>query len=332
MGREILFVGPQQVEVHAYTDPPLGNSQIGGRTLATLISPGTEIAWLAAGDYPVRPGYAAVFEVDQVGEDVHDVAVGDRMLCMGGHRSTQQVDRRFAVPLPAGMAPSTATVARLMAVSMTTLMTTSARPGDPVVVAGAGPVGYLAAQICRIAGYEVAVAEPDPRRRAAVAASGIQDVFAAMPLEVSKYAGRTALVIDCSGHEQAALDGCNLVRKRGEVVLVGVPWKARTNILAHQLLHAVFFRFVVLRSGWEWEIPVASRDFVWEELLEGYNNAPHSTMGGLSRALAWLAEGRIPLAGLVTTASSSDPAAVYKALVSGEIEAPFVVLDWISAD
>jgi threonine dehydrogenase-like Zn-dependent dehydrogenase len=331
MGREIVFTGPRQVERYVYADPPLGPAEIAGRTLATLVSPGTETAWLAEGAYPIRPGYAAVFEVERVGSGVTDVSVGDVMLCMGGHRSTQQLDRRFAVRVPPGMSPGTATVARLMAVSMTTVMTTKARPGDRVVVAGAGPVGYLAAHIGRIAGYEVAVVEPDEGRRAAVLRSGIREVFPAMPLDDPSFAGKVALVIECSGHERAALDACNVVRKRGEVVLVGVPWKARTDILAHQILHAVFFRFVVLRSGWEWEIPVVSRDFVWEELLEGYNNAPHSTMGGLARALAWLEAGRVPLDGLTTTADPSDPATVYAALASGSIREPFVVLDWASS-
>lgn len=53
------------------------------------------------------------------------------------------------------------------------------------------------------------------------------------------------------------------------------------------------YDYVTLRSGWEWELPIHNRIFLWEELLEGYNNAPHSIFGGFSRALEWLAEGRI---------------------------------------
>ncbi|ESY89372.1 hypothetical protein X741_30960 [Mesorhizobium sp. LNHC229A00] len=122
----------------------------------------------------------------------------------------------------------------------------------------------------------------------------------------SAYAGSIALVIDCSGHEQAVLDACKVVRKRGEVVLVGVPWKANTGILAHEILHAVFFNFVVLRSGWEWDVPVLARAFVWEELYDGYNNAPHSTYTGLAKALKWLSEGRVPVDGLVRSQNPSD--------------------------
>ena len=49
-------------------------------------------------------------------------------------------------------------------------------------------------------------------------------MLTAVPVEDPAYAGEVELVIECSGHEQAAFDGCRIVRKRGEVVLVGAPW------------------------------------------------------------------------------------------------------------
>jgi threonine dehydrogenase-like Zn-dependent dehydrogenase len=213
-------------------------------------------------------------------------------------------------------------------VSMTTLMTTTARPGEKVIVCGAGPVGYLAAHQCRIAGYDVTIIEPDQSRREQALASGIAVALSAMPVEDPTYQGKVALVIDCSGHEKAVLDGCKVVRKRGEVVLVGVPWKAHTDELAHEILRAVFFNYVVLRSGWEWEVPILSRGFVWEELYEGYNNAPHSTFSGLSTALKWLAEDRVPIAGMFRTMNPKDPAEVYRRLLNKEVQEPFIILDW----
>lgn len=331
MGSEIVFTGKRQFALEGYQDPPLAPAEVRGRTLATLISPGTELAWADTGNFPLRPGYAAVYEAEEIGRDVTGISKGDRLLSMGGHRSTQQFDQRYILKLSEGMAPELAVLARLMGVSMTTLMTTAARPGDKVIVTGAGPVGYLAAHQCRIAGYEVTVVEPDPSRSAQARASGLT-VVPKVPVEHPGFAGKVALVIDCSGHEGAALDGCKVVRKKGEVVLVGVPWKAHTSILAHEILHAVFFNYVQLRSGWEWEVPIVGRDFVWEELYEGYNNAQHTTMTGLAKALMWLDRGHVPVDGLIRSFSPADPAAVYGALLNREVPEPFVVLDWASAD
>lgn len=114
----------------------------------------------------------------------------------------------------------------------------------------------------------------------------------------------------------------------GESVLVGVPSRRLTDLTAHDLTHAVFFGMITLRSGWEWELPISGRGFVWEELLEGYNNAPHSLMGGFARALEWLNEGQISLEGLVRSLSPGDPVTLYDDIASRRIAEPFLVLDW----
>lgn len=328
MPKEVVFPAKSKFELAVYQDAPLGPDEIRGTTVATLISQGTEIGWANGNDFPIRPGYAAVFRVDEVGPEVTDAEVGDLRFSMGYHRQTQQCAARFTMPVPDGMSPEVALLTRLMGVSMTTLMTTKARTGDKVIICGAGPVGILAAHNFRIGGYDVAVVEPDALRRAQAEQSGISQTFAAMPLDDGAYLGKVALVVDCSGHEAAVLDGCKIVRKRGEVVLVGVPWKAYTNLKAHDILNAVFFNFVELRSGWEWDVPILSRDFVWEELLEGYNNAPYSTFGGFERAMTWLGQGHVNTAGLLAKVSPANPSEVYSQIMGRAIEEPFIVYDW----
>jgi threonine dehydrogenase-like Zn-dependent dehydrogenase len=96
----------------------------------------------------------------------------------------------------------------------------------------------------------------------------LKRVLPAAPL-TDAIRGKVALVVECSGHEQAVLDACNIVRPQGEVVLVGVPWVPKTSLLAHDILRAVFFNYVILRSGWEWSLPLHERNFIWEELYEG---------------------------------------------------------------
>jgi len=58
---------------------PLEPHEIAGRTLATLISPGTELAAHFMGDtFPVVGGYAAVFQIEETGSDVRDFQFGDK--------------------------------------------------------------------------------------------------------------------------------------------------------------------------------------------------------------------------------------------------------------
>ncbi|MEO6609683.1 MAG: NAD-binding protein, partial [Aestuariivirga sp.] len=215
MGQEIVFTGKGRVELQHFDQEPLGQTEVRGRTVVSLISPGTELAWLNDGNYPLRPGYAAIFKAEELGASVRGVAKGDLLLCMGGHRSIQCFDEKYTIKVPPNLPAAQAVIARLMGVSMTTLMTTMARPGDIVLICGAGPVGYLAAHQFAHCGYDVTVIEPDVSRQEQMRSSGIQKVLSAVPVGDAAYDGKVALVVDCSGHEKAVLDGCKVVRKKG---------------------------------------------------------------------------------------------------------------------
>jgi threonine dehydrogenase-like Zn-dependent dehydrogenase len=287
-----------------------------------LISAGTELAGAYQGtSFPRTPGYAAVFEVEAVGAEVRDVAPGDRAFCMGPHRSFQRQSRERVVPVPAGLSPEVATFARMMSVSMSTLTTTTARPPQMVVVTGLGLVGHLAAQIFDRCGYEVIACDPVPARRAFAEQAGLRRVLADVPVEHADVAGKVALVLECSGHEAAALAGCRVVRKGGEVVQIGAPWRRQTEITAHEILHAVFHNYVVLRSGWEWELPLQTTDF-----------RTGSIFANLAAALQWLSEGRVRVDPLFTMVSPRDAQQAYQDLLHRRGDRLAVVFDWRGID
>jgi len=307
------------VEIPAHPEP----NEVRGRTLVSLVSPGTELSWNYLGNggqFPSTPGYAAIFEAEEIGSNVKGIKPGQRLFCMGKHRNIQQHAADKVVPVPDGLAPQEAVLARLMGVTMTTLMTTAARPGDVVLITGAGPVGYLCAHLFRISGYNVTVLDPESTRRNIAKESGLSNVLSAVS-EDEKLKGTVALAIDCSGHEQAVLDGAGVVRKGGEVVLVGVPWKRCTDLTAHALLNVIFHNYVILRSGWEWELPRHSSDF-----------RPHSIHGGFRMALRWLAEHRIPSIGIIALHRPQDAQSVYQGLLHHKAEGLFQVFDWQQAE
>jgi threonine dehydrogenase-like Zn-dependent dehydrogenase len=254
---------------------------------------------------------------EEIGSDLKDIKEGTVFFCNGNHKSFQQRKIIDAVNVPDCLAPEKAVIARLIGVSMTTLITTTARPGDIVVVTGAGPVGYLAAQIFFISGYDVIIVEPDAGRREIVKKSCGLKAVEKIPLEDKSVCGNVALVVECSGHEQAVLDACRAVRKRGEVVLVGVPWQRKTDIYAHELLYEVFHKYVVLRSGWEWEIPHQSSDF-----------RPHSIYSGYQMALKWLAEGKVKFDGLSALLDPREAQDAYQDLLNRRAKGLFQIFDW----
>lgn len=303
------------VEMEPAGDLP--SRKIRGHTLYTVVSQGTELASGFLGkNFPAGLGYAAVFEVDEVGAEVTDWKPGDRAFCMGPHRSRQEVSASDAVPLPKDLPGEHGPFARLMGVSMSTLITTRARPGDRVVVTGLGPVGYLAAHAFARGGYRVLGVEPNPERLAAAKASGLT-VLGAVPEKEEDSAKAVSLVVECSGHEQAVLDAAKLVRKGGEVVLVGVPWAKRTEITSFDLLHAVFHNYVYLRSGWEWELDRHQQEFRTGSIYQNFRTA-----------MDWLAQGAIPLAGQYAIESPRDAQKVYTEMAENCRKPLFTVFDW----
>lgn len=319
----ITITREEMAELLPVEMPPasLGPDEVKGRTLVSLVSPGTELSWNylgKGGQFPNTPGYAAVFQAEEIGSNVKGIKSGDRLFCTGGHRSIQQHAANSVVPVPEGLAPQEAVLARLMGVTMTTLMTTKARPGDVVLITGAGPIGYLCAHLFANSGYDVHVVDPDATRRQTAQDSGIKKVSPSVPQDTNAK-GTVALAIDCSGHEQAVMDGAQVIRKGGEVVLVGVPWKRCTDLTAHQLLDVVFHNYIVLRSGWEWELPQHTSDF-----------RSHSVFANYRLALRWLAENRIPFQELITMYQPEDAQSVYQALLHRKVKGLFQVLDWQS--
>ena len=318
--RQIAFTASRQADVVDVPDltEPLKPDEVRGRTLISLTSPGTELNWGFLGTkFPNYPGYASVFTVEEVGSEVGDLPLGSSVLYSGNHREWQQAARWDVTLLPNGLAPEKAVFARLAGVSMSTLNTTTARPPSRVLVTGLGPVGNMAAQVFVAAGYRVTAVDPFEARREDARKVGLQDVRAAVGDDSIDLMNQVALHVECSGHEQAVLDGCRCVRKRGEVVLVGVPWKRRTEIYAAELLHAIFHRYVVLRSGWEWEVPVQPQEFMGSSIIENH-----------AAALEWLNDGRLRVDGLATAYAPSQAQMAYDGLLNQSLPTPAALFDW----
>lgn len=318
---QIIFTAAETAELAPIEAEarPLGEREVAGRTVATLVSAGTELACyqgLHGTRFPSTPGYAAVFDVAEVGSGVAAPRPGQLAFCIGPHRSFQRCDAAEVLPVPDGLRAEHAVFARLLCVGMSTLTTTKARPPDLVAVLGLGPVGYLAARVFDLCGYRVIACDPLPDRRKLAEDAGLQ-VMPRLPLDDRDVAGQVALVLECSGHEQAALDGCNVMRKGGEVVLVGVPWKRQTDLTAHEILDAIFHRYAVVRSGWEWEVPRHPEAF-----------RTGSILGNIAGAMRWLAEGRIDVSRLYETVSPRDVQQAYQRLLRKEVEGLAAVFDW----
>ena len=80
--RRVVWPEPGKVALEDFEIGPPGERQVQLATLCTLLSPGTERAWLlnlpnTPGRFPSRPGYNHVGRVTAIGAGVESLAVGD---------------------------------------------------------------------------------------------------------------------------------------------------------------------------------------------------------------------------------------------------------------
>ncbi|MFH2069074.1 MAG: zinc-binding alcohol dehydrogenase [Candidatus Omnitrophota bacterium] len=317
----IMFTQKESARLSPITDVirEIGPKDISGKTIATLISPGTELAVYRgfSNNFPCASGYAAIFEVESIGQEVKNIKIGDKVFCAGPHRSFQVVNENDVLILPEKLSPANAVFARMMAISMTTLTTTNARPPAKVLITGLGLVGHLAARIFAHCGYRVFSCDPSALKRKTATGQGVRNIFETVPFNNPEVAGQIDLVIECSGNEQAVIDGCRIAKRGAEIVLVGVPWKKQTDILAHELLSLVFHNYIVLRSGWEWSLPIHPTPFQKNSIFEN-----------LAGALQWLAEEKINVNNLATVSSPDKAQEIYQDLLFGRNKKLSVVFDW----
>ncbi|MFN8636025.1 MAG: zinc-binding dehydrogenase [Chloroflexota bacterium] len=297
----VVFQAPMQaaMEPIEVDEADLGPTEVVIRTHVTLISPGTELANLqgklhmntdAPRWYPMtNVGYANVGEVVSAGEDL-SVQPGQRVYSMGTHASVVRIDARdrFCVPVPDGLSDEQAVFVRLANVSMTTMRTTVAHGGDGVAVVGLGLVGNLAAQVFQACGMRVNAIDLSPARREIANQCGIRNVHG--PESVPELQRQHRLVVEATGSAQALAGAIGLAQNGGEIVMIGAPWGGDENsVPSSRITRDLFFRFLTLRSGSEWEIP-----------RQPVPQLADSILHNIETGLGWLADGRLRVEPLIT--------------------------------
>ncbi|MBV8235878.1 MAG: alcohol dehydrogenase catalytic domain-containing protein [Acidimicrobiia bacterium] len=141
-------------------------------------------------------------------------------------------DAAGLVPVADGVSLRAAALTEPLAVAMHGITRSGTRPGDRVLVTGAGPIGLLTVAALRAQGVDdVVVSEPAPARRERAHAVGATQTVApgdlqapAMPMDLVDEPFDT--VIECSGRADAMVAGLMQLRRGGRLVLVGAGMHA----------------------------------------------------------------------------------------------------------
>jgi L-iditol 2-dehydrogenase len=210
-------------------------------------------------------GHEAVGTIAAVGEGVEGFREGDRVFphhhvpchachyCMAGSETMCDMYKSsnltpggfseyFRVPrwnvskggvlkLPEGLDFEIASLVEPVACCVRALEMCEVKPGESVLVAGAGPVGMMHSLLLKSMGVNVIVSDVSRERLEFAERTGVHLVINAAKVDVpnsvkSETDGRGSdLAIVASGNPAAIIQGLRSVRKGGRVCLFGIPPK-----------------------------------------------------------------------------------------------------------
>lgn len=339
MPRELIAIAPRTPVVREYDEPPLGPRQIRIRTELASPKHGTELVAYrndpaalqaydrslgvvmpvtGAGDAFPRPlGNMAVGRVSELGSAASQFRIGDRVFGHFPIRETLTVEESQADLLPPGLAPEAA-LCLDPAVMALPIRDAGIKLGDEVAIFGLGAIGLMAVQLARLAGAARVIAVDPLANRRALALSYGADVALA-PGDGDGDIGLAIRRLTERGDPEPAPEPRRIVggyherpSQSGQLgVDVAVETSGSTRAL-HQAIRATRFGGTVcvvsfygggapeLYLGQEFHINQLHLVSVRAESLP-LRDAPGWTLRRLVElALAWLTDGRLQTAGMLT--------------------------------
>ena len=250
-GRALVLNAPRELAFEPIEEQPLKPDEVRIRTLFSGISAGTELSqyrgtnpfmhrrWDEAArlfveaespswPYPVRNlGYEETGEIVEVGSNVDDVSVGQRIYGTWNHRTHHIATAEYARErmLPEGADPRIGIFSHIAAVALNGVHDAQIRVGDIVAVFGLGVPGQIVAQAARASGATVIAVDPDAGRREVAARHGAHatiDSNAAAEAIKERTQGRGADVcIEVSGAAPALAEAIRAAAYCGRVIAMG---------------------------------------------------------------------------------------------------------------
>ncbi|PKZ65762.1 NAD(P)-dependent alcohol dehydrogenase [Gordonia terrae] len=124
----------------------------------------------------------------------------------------------FAHPVPPEVSDEAAALFEPLSVGIAAMRKAEVAAGGSVLIAGAGPIGLMVAQVARASGLtRIVVSEPDEQRRLRA-----RDFGATTLITPGTEIERVDAFVDASGVAGAVREGLSRVRPGGRVILVGM--------------------------------------------------------------------------------------------------------------
>ena len=237
--RRIVFPAKQQVLIESFDPGAPGKGEVRIRTQVSLMSTGTEnivfnrlfdpgTHWDNWVKYPFCPGYSSVGIVDQVGEGVDALKIGDRVAFRTGHRSHAIMEANRCYPVPKEVPSDQAVWFALAIITFLGARVADYRLGDSCMIIGAGPIGQMSIRWAAAAGVETLIVVDTAANRMPLAKAGGATATISEPIDHAREAILQAdngelprVVVDSTGNAAVFAAALGLAADHGTVVILG---------------------------------------------------------------------------------------------------------------
>jgi predicted dehydrogenase/threonine dehydrogenase-like Zn-dependent dehydrogenase len=138
-------------------------------------------------DQPIQLGYSCAGIVMEVGAEITDIQIGQRVACSGlfaaTHSEVVSVPRNLVAPMPEGVAFEDASFVTLGAIALQGVRLADLSLSENVVVYGLGLVGMVTAQLALAAGARVIGIDIDPAKVELARSFGCEGILATADFE-----------------------------------------------------------------------------------------------------------------------------------------------------
>lgn len=234
-GSRVVFRDKSLVEIEDFEPRQPEPNQLLIRTVSTLISSGTETAFLLAlpntpGVFPQYPGYSNAGVVISVGSELSRFAIGERVVSRKNHASHVAALEDEALKIPDRLSFEEASFFALGSIALQGIRKAGIELGESVLILGQGLVGLLALQIAKLSGgFPVMAVDLYDYRLGISSRSGADHTFNPSRIDLEKSVmdvtdGKGVnVVIEATGNPKAISTACRLASAYGRVIILGSP-------------------------------------------------------------------------------------------------------------
>ncbi|MEM2514879.1 MAG: alcohol dehydrogenase catalytic domain-containing protein [Candidatus Bathyarchaeia archaeon] len=260
-----LLYGPRDLRVEEIDIPRISDDQVLIKIMACGICP-TDVRVYTGDRHIIVPGprvmgHEWVGEIVEVGKNIKNFKVGDRVAVNGkipcgrcyycingldrmcpdlfnigrasvtpGMAEFGKASERAIFPIPENVSYIEASFAEPLSCCINAVQNCNVKFGDDVLIIGAGPMGLILMQLCKIQGARIIVSETIEERLKKAKELGSDDIINPKEVDFVKTikdltGGRGPDVVIVSiGNPMAEMQALEVVRKNGVVCFFGGTW------------------------------------------------------------------------------------------------------------